>query len=193
MPSYISGRLFRLGFILVLALLANLLRLVIDRKSKKQKIGEHNGRITMRQPSGAGILLLALGLMMFGFIMFLLMMISATGEGAEAWEQAGPMIVLVVAIVVLWVVAGGWFCYYLRAYTIVFDREKIVVSKPFKKDDEIPWSSLSRMELQAARSILYDRYGQERLKVASGWENFGLFCQVAKERIETNRDEAIGW
>lgn len=188
MPSYISGRLFRVGFILVLALLANLLRLVFGRKSRKQKINESNGKVTMRQPSGAGILLFALGLMMFWFVMFLLMMISATGEGAEAWEQAGPMIVLVVAIVVLGVLAGGWYCYYLRAYTIVFDREKIVISKPFRKDDEIPWSSLSRMEMQNVWCILYDRYGQKRLKVASGWENFDLFCQVAKSRIGVSED-----
>ena len=188
MPSYISGRLFRVGFILVLVLLANLLRLVFGRKSKKQKINESNGKVIMRQPSGAAILLFSLGLMMLGFILFLFMMISATGEGAEAWEQAGPMIVLVVAIVALGVLGGGWYCYYLRAYTIVFDREKIVISKPFKKDDEIPWSTLSRMERQAVWCILYDRYGQERLKVASGWENFGLFCQMAKSRIGAGQD-----
>ncbi|MCH5340188.1 MAG: hypothetical protein J1E01_01855 [Acetatifactor sp.] len=179
-----------MGFILVLMLLVSLLSTLFGRKSKKEKDDEKSGRITMRQPSGVGFGMLALSLIIMGFIVFVIIMMVASGDGAEAWAESGPMIVLVVGIVALMVLAAGWYCYYLRAYTMVFDQEKIVISKPFKKDEEIPWSSLSRIELETARSILYDKYGQVRLKVGAGWENFGLFCEVARKRIEANRNGA---
>ena len=188
--SWLQRRLFTMGFILVLMLLVSLLSTLFGRKSKKEKDDEKSGRITMRQPSGVGFGMLALSLIIMGFIVFVIIMMVASGDGAEAWAESGPMIVLVVGIVALMVLAAGWYCYYLRAYTMVFDQEKIVISKPFKKDEEIPWSSLSRIELETARSILYDKYGQVRLKVGAGWENFGLFCEVARKRIEANRNGA---
>lgn len=186
--SWLQRRLFTMGFILVLMLLASLLGKLFGRKSKKEKANEMSGRVTMRQPSGMGFGMLALALIIVGFMVFLMVAMVASGDAAEAWEEAGPTIILVIAFCALILLAAGWFCYYLRAYTMVFDQEKIVISKPLKKDEEIPWSSLSRMELETARSILYDKYGQVRLKVGAGWENFGLFCEVARERIEANRN-----
>ena len=164
----------------------------VSGRSHENKNYVTNERITMRMPSGLGYMMLALSILIFGFVMFILFLMVASGDGAEAWDEAASMIILLVAMVTSFVLGAVWYCYYLRKHTIVFDREKIVISKPLKQDDEIPWSALSRIELQAARSILYDRYGQVRLKVGAGWENFGLFCEVARERIEANRNGAAG-
>lgn len=151
-----------------------------------------NDRMVMRMPTGSWYMMLALSILLFGFVMFILFLMVASGDGAEAWEEAASMIILLVTMVTLFVLAAGWFCYYWRKYTIAFDREGIVISKPFKRDEEIPWSSLSRIELEANRSLLYDQYGQVRLKVGAVWENFGLFCEVARERIEANRNRYPG-
>ena len=188
--SWLQRRLLTMGFILVIMLLASLLSKLFSRKSKKEKANEMRGRVTMRQPSGIGFGMLALALIIVGLMVFFIVAMVASEGAAKAWEEAGPTIMLVIAFCVLILLAAGLLCYYLRAYTMVFDQEKIVISKPLKKDEEIPWSSLSHMELETARSILYDKYGQVRLKVGAGWENFGLFCEVARERIEANRNGA---
>lgn len=159
---------------------------------QEQRSYAANDRMVMRMPSGSWYLMLALSILLFGFVMFILFLMVASGDGAEAWEEAAPMIILLVTMVTLFVLAAGWFCYYWRKYTIAFDQEGIVISKPFKKDEEIPWSSLSRIELEANRSILYDQYGQVRLKVGAAWENFGLFYEVARAGIEGNRTGAPG-
>ena len=176
-----SRTLFKAGFLLILALIAKAVQLIFDRKSRKQKGYEKGGRVIMRMSGGTGYIILALGIMMFVFVSFVAYIFVSTAP--EAWDEAGGMMLLCEGIATFMLLMGIWLCCYLRANMVVFDREKVVVCKLFKADDEVRWETLGRIEMKDAGCILYGRDGNVRFKVNAGMEHYARFCETAKDKL----------
>ena len=183
-------RIYKLIFILVIALIAKILQVILGKKSKKQKRLEQDGKIVMKMSGSGGYVMLALGIVMFAFITFFVWMALSTDP--MAWEEAGGLMILCEGMGVLILLAGIWVCYIIHARAIIIDWEKITVCKPFKADEEIPWETIGSIEMQDAQSILYDRNRQIRLKVNAQLNNYARFYQVAKAKLEANAGE-IKW
>ena len=179
-----SRALFRLGFLIVLALIAKAVQLIFGRKSKKEKNYEKDGRVIMRTPAGMGYILLALGIIMFVFVSSVAYIFVITAP--EAWDEAGGMMMLCEGIATFTLLMGIWICCFLRSNMVVFDSEKVVVCKLFKANDEIRWEALGRIEMKDAGCILYDRGGNVRCRVNARMDNYARFCETAKNKLSNN-------
>lgn len=142
---------------------------------------------TMKLQSGFSLWILIVSGLVF-FIATLFLFIVTVSEG---WGIAVGGVLFLEFILLLVFIAAAIFHYYMKKQVIRFSEGCVVVCRPFKADDVIPWVTFGRIEIQAERCTVYDRYGQIRLKVTAGWENYGLFCQMAKRKIEENGGEAV--
>ena len=208
--SYILQRLVRIVVVILVVVLINIIREINEKTSNNQSGGnagntgsaESNGyneyirpqtalgygeMKTMKLQSGFSLWLLVVAGLVFFIVTLFLFTVTVSGD----WGIGGWVMLFLEFILLLVLIAAAVFHYHMKKQAIRFGDDCVVVRKPFKTDDVIPWTMFGRIEIQAERCTIYDRYGRIRLKVTAGWENYGLFCQTAKRKIEENGGEAV--
>lgn len=164
------------GILLMIIAIADLLHFIFEKKNRKN-LGIDG--VISALPSRVCILFLATSVgyfLIFPSLVLLANQFLFDGLGNMAlYARLLGIFMMLLAIVVF---------YYSRANRIVYDEEKIIVYKPFKKGEEISWKTLKRVEFQADYCILYDENEQEHLKIYSTKENYEHFCQLARVKTK---------
>ena len=120
----------------------------------------------------AGMQLLALT-PLFRYMMY--------GGAMMASEGVEPVLFLLIAG--MCAVASGLFFvlgYAFYSRHVFFDREKIMIGRPFRQPDILTWEEVGRTDFKRTRVLLYDKKGKRRLEASAGMIGYESFRELAE-------------
>ncbi len=148
-----------------------------------------NKREQSSVPAGMQLLALTplLRYLMYGMGMLFLvfggvMSIGMVSAGVE------PVLFLLVAGMCA-VTAGMFFVLGYAFYSrhVFFDKEKIMVGRPFRQPDILTWEEVGRADFKTARVLLYDKKGKRRLEASAGMIGYESFRELAERETQRIR------
>lgn len=114
----------------------------------------------------------------FGVVMFLMM----ASMGAE-------LIHFLLIAVMCAVMSGMFFLlgYAFYARHIFFNREKIMIGRPFRQPEILTWEEVGRTDFKKTRVVLFDKKGKRRLEASAGMIGYESFREVAEWNVQRIR------
>lgn len=149
--------------------------------SREQKKYIRSGMKLVNIPRIKQMLLPALGIFVAAVVAFFLFLCIKNG----GWKDAGNMFLLCIGIVILLVFICFLSGYCLQKHHILYDDERILVSKPFHPYEEIRWYEIAKMKIKNQDFFdLYDRNENRRISVNASMEGYSELYQMAHTHIK---------
>ncbi len=159
------------------------------RGSRKRKRYLAQGMGMMAKPRGALLIGTALGLFILGGVGLAILLALEAG----AWEEAGDMMLLCMALAIGTALVLWLLMYLLHASHVLYDDERILVGRAFHPYEQIPWTSLVRMEVIDQDFFnLYDREGKLRVSASAQYVNYEDFRRIAQRHCRPERELSSG-
>lgn len=167
---------------LVLCAVVLLLSLTPLFKNGKQQRNYQNKGMRMLATLRMNILLLpALGIFMFGFVLFFMYLAIKDG----AWEKAGDMILLCLGLAVFMLIGGFLGGYVMKKRHVLYDDEQILIGAAFRPYQRLKWYEISRMDIKKKNTFfLYDRSGIMRVRATADMEGYEDFYETAARHLK---------
>lgn len=174
-----NSRYYRIVVVGVMFLFSYILYFLFGRNKREQKSVPVGMQLLALTPLlrylmyGVGVLFLVFGGMMA---------IGMASMGVE------PALFLLVAAMCA-VTSGMFFVlgYAFYARHIFFDREKIMIGRPFRQPDILAWEEVGRTDLKKARVVLYDKKGKRRAEASAGMIGYEGFRELAERNAQRIR------
>ena len=158
--------------------------LLFGRKSRRDKAYESAGMTIVRMSAWFSYLGLALGVFASIFVAFFAVVCILDG----GWEEAWPMMLLAVGISLFMVLLGAGLCIYRSKAKIIYNSEKVRICKMFGATVEMSWWEFGHIVKKGGICRVYDRNGQQLIRIDSKWDNYNSFCQYACQRIPSGKE-----
>lgn len=168
----------KLLFTLVLVLLAGVISLLTGRNRRQlEKVPE--GMAILCQPPGKRYLLYALGVFVFGFVMFFSVLFVMDGAPENARFMWGLCVAFAVLTLIVCIAGGNM----MALDCVYFDGEKLQINKPFRKPQVFQWHEICKMTGSFDSTVnLYLLDGTKILTVGIGMVNHQLFFAMLKAK-----------
>lgn len=166
---------------LVLCAIVLLLSLTsLFKNSREQRNYQNKGMRMLAELRMNLLLLPALGIFMFGFLMFFIYLAIKDG----AWEKAGDAILLCLGIALFMLVGGFLGGYVMKKRHILYDEEQILIGAAFRQYQRLKWYEISRMDIRKRNTLfLYDRSGKRRVRATADMAGYEDFYETAARHL----------
>lgn len=164
-------------FILILAFISWIVSIITGRNSRQiAKIPKGMGILC--EPPQKRYIMYALGILVFGFVMFFSVLYIMDG----APEEARLMWILCVAISVLTLIITTLCGNIMARECVYFNRDKFQINKAFRKPKTYNWNEIQRIEGSFDNKLhLYLNDETKILTVRISMINYDIFCNVLKQ------------
>ncbi len=167
-----NSRYYRIVAVGVMFFFSYILYFLFGRNKREQK----------SVPAGMQLLALTplFRYMMYGGAM-LFLVFGVTMAAGMASEGVEPVLFLLIAG--MCAVASGLFFvlgYAFYSCHVFFDREKIMIGRPFRQPDILTWEEVGRTDFKRTRVLLYDKKGKRRLEASAGMIGYESFRELAE-------------
>lgn len=168
----------KMVFSLVLVLTAGIISLVTGR-NKRQLKRIPEGMTILCQPPGKRYVLYAMGVVVFGVVMFFSALYIMDGAPEEARFMWGLCVAAAVLVLFVTILGGNM----MARDCVFFDGERMQIEKPFRKARVVRWNEIRRIDGRFEKLVkLYLADGTKILTADIGMVNYDVFCNVLRAR-----------